>query len=142
MNRQKLKKLLKEEIINFLTEDITYNFNFEGKQFRVRFDVNSNPTKKGLKIQFVPSQNISTNPNEARQLINDLQIKLNQKLGAIGMAADFDADVPYQNVIGFTIKLGSISNVIIKALGGNIEQPLSNKSIPNLNSTQNEKPKT
>lgn len=116
-NRQKIKHLLKEEMINILKEDINYNLNFKGKQLKVRFDVNSNPTKKGIKIQFIPNENLIANPNEARQFMTDLQIHLNQKLGTLGMNVDFDPDVPYQNVIGFTLKLGVISNMIAKTLG-------------------------
>lgn len=122
MKSQVIKDLLKEEIINLLKEDVNYNFNFKGKHLRVRFDVNANPTKKGIKIQFTPTENLASNPNEARQFITDLQIHLNQKLGAIGMNVDFDPDVPYQNVVGFTLKLGSISNMIVKTLGGSLNQ--------------------
>jgi len=110
----------------------------------MRFDVNANPTKKGLKIQFIPTENLTQNPDEARQIINELQIYLNQKLGNIGMAADFDPDVPYQNVIGFTIKLGSLSNMIVKALGGTTnaaQQPGKGNNLNNLTPTPNEKTK-
>jgi hypothetical protein len=118
MNKhQKIKFLLKEEMMNLLKEDVSYNLNFQGKHLRVRFDVNANPTKKGIKIQFTPSENLAANPNEARQFMSDLQIHLNQKLGPLGMNVDFDPDVPYQNVIGFTLKLGVISNMIAKTLG-------------------------
>lgn len=136
---QELKNLLKEEIQNLLMEEVIYDFNFKGKQFKIKFDVNANPTKKGVKVQFVPVENMSVYPNEARQLINDLQIYLNQKLGKVGLAADFDADVPYQNVIGFTIKLGSIGNMLMKALKSTMEQPLDSSSF---NPTPNEKSKT
>lgn len=115
--KQQIKNLLKEQILELLKEDINYNLNFKGKKLKLRFDVNANPTKKGIKIQFTPSENLGANPQEARQFINDLQIFLNQKLGSMGMNVDFDPDVPYQNVVGFTLKLGAISNVIVKALG-------------------------
>lgn len=145
--KDELKEILKAEIFNLLTEEITYNFPFKNKQFKIRFDVNANPTKKGIKIQFIPNENLTKNPNEARQIINDLQIYLNQKLGALGMAADFDPDVPYQNVIGFTVKLGSLSNTLIKALGGKTEQQTGGEEnsspadnlVNNLNSNPNEK---
>lgn len=119
--KQIIKNILKEEILNFLKEDVNYNFDFKGKKFKVRFDVNANPTKKGVKIQFQPLENLASDPNEARQLINELQIFLNQKLGNIGMTVDFDADVPYNNVIGFTLKLGTLANMLMKAIGGDTE---------------------
>ena len=142
--RKELQEILKHEIFLMLTEEVTYNFPFKNKQFKIRFDVNANPTKKGLKIQFIPTENLTQNPDEARQIINELQIYLNQKLGNIGMAADFDPDVPYQNVIGFTIKLGSLSNMIVKALGGtsNVDQqPGKGNNLNNLTPTPNEKTK-
>lgn len=139
--RKELQEILKQEILIMLTEEVSYNFPFKNKQFKIRFDVNPNPTKKGLKIQFIPANsNLNQNPDEARQVINELQIYLNQKLGSIGMAADFDPDVPYQNVIGFTVKLGSISNMIVKALGGKIEQDPSQPQ-DNVNQLPNEKTK-
>ncbi len=137
--RRELKELLKHEILTMLNEEITYNFPFKDKKFKIRFDVNANPTKKGIKIQFIPAENLTQNPNEARQIINELQIFLNQKLGNIGMAADFDPDVPYQNVIGFTVKLGSISNMVVKALGGIINNDDNQKKGNNLNPLPNEK---
>ena len=119
---QELKELLKEGFRNLLNEDVKYNFSYKNQKFMVRFDVNSNPTKKGVKIQFTPATNMIQQPQAARQLANDLQVLLNQRLGAVGMTVDFDADVPYQNVIGFTLKLGSLSNMIINALQNKTQQ--------------------
>lgn len=118
--KDKLKEIIKREMMNMLTEEVTYDFPFKNKKFKVRFEVNSNPTKKGIKLQFVPEGNLLSNPNEARQIVNDLQIYVNQKLAPMGMTADFDPDVPYKNVVGFTLKLGTIGNMIVKILGGNI----------------------
>ena len=112
--RPQLKKFIIEEMLDLLREDVNYNFNFKGKQLKVRFDVNGNPTKKGIKIQFTPMDNLGDN----RQLTSELQVHLNQKLGAMGMNVDFDPDVPYQNVIGFTLKLEAIASTVVRALGG------------------------
>jgi hypothetical protein len=124
---QDLKKLLKEEIWLLLKEDVNYNFNFKGKKFRVKFDVNSNPTKKGIKIQFTPLGGISpTNPQNVKQYVNELQVLLNQRLGAIGMTVDYDPDVPYENVIGFTLKLDTVANMIVKTLQNQpVDDPIS-----------------
>lgn len=138
-NTEQLKKLLKEQFYILLTEDINYNFNFKGKKLKVRFDVNANPTKKGIKIQFTPNENLASNPQEARQFMTDLQIHLNQKLGVMGMNVDFDPDVPYQNVIGFTLKLGAISNMISKALGGTVDNSEEVGPNPNPNPNPDEK---
>lgn len=117
MNQQtKIKNLLKEEFWLLLKEDVNYTFNLGDKKFKVRFDVNANPTKKGIKIQFIPVENLMVNPQVARQTITDLQVALNQKLAKNGLTVDFDPDVPYQNVIGFTLKLGTIANMIMNSL--------------------------
>lgn len=113
---QSVKKLIKEVMLGMLNEEINYNVNFKNKKFKVKFDVNDNPTKKGIKVQFTPYENLILKPQEARQFINDLQIYLNDKWGPIGISVDFDPDVPYKNVVGFTIKLGDISTSLVNAL--------------------------
>ncbi len=113
---KELKTLLKEEMLNVLNEDVSYNFTFKGKKFKVRFDVNANPTKKGIKIQFFPLENMGLDPQGTRQFMTELQVLLNQKLGAIGMNVDFDPDVPYKNCVGFTLKLGTFATMVINAL--------------------------
>jgi len=111
-----IKELIKEIAFGMLTENVSYNINFKSKKFKVIFDVNENPTKKGIKVQFTPYENMILKPQEARQFINDLQVYLNQKWGQIGINVDFDPDVPYKNVVGFTIKLGDVANTLINAL--------------------------
>jgi hypothetical protein len=122
MNKKSIKEEIKKEIYNMLNEDVNYTFNFKGKKFKVRFDVNHNETKKGVKIQFTPFENLASNPQNAKVVMNDLQVLLNQKLATIGLSVDFDPDVPYANTIGFTLKLGSLSTMIINALQGKTPQ--------------------
>lgn len=122
MNKETLTQIIKEEILELLKEDVNYTFNFKDKKFRVRFDVNNNETKKGIKIQFTPYDNLAANPNDAKVIMNELQVLLNQKLAAVGMSVDFDPDVPFANTIGFTLKLGTISTFIINTLTGQSAQ--------------------
>lgn len=113
-----VKDLLKEEIKSRLNEDVNYTFNHKGKKYSVKFDVNANETKKGVKIQFLPigGSDIAMNPQAKQSLSSELQVVLNQKLAPLGLTVDFDTDVPYKDVVGFTLKLGTLSQMIVNAL--------------------------
>ena len=68
-------------------------------------DVNKNPTKKGIKLQFIVPQ--GTDEAKKEEITQKLKTKLNKGLAEIGLSVDTDLDVPYQNVVGFLIRLES-----------------------------------
>ncbi len=68
-------------------------------------DVNKNPTKKGIKIQFIVPQ--GTDEAKKEEINQKLKTKLNKGLADLGLSVDTDLDVPYQNVVGFLIRLES-----------------------------------
>lgn len=115
-NNQKLKKIILKELDSILNEDesnLTYKFKIEGIEFNAHFDVNKNPTKKGIKIQLKPLTKLTdVNRNE---LINRIQDSLNKKLDEYELELDYDQDVPDKSVIGFYIKLGDLSDFFIRA---------------------------
>ena len=80
---------------------------------RLKLDVNPNPTKKGVKVQFILPKNYTTTQKE--ELTQKLQTKLNAGLGPHMMSVDVDNDVPYNNVIGFLIRLSNIK-LLIKSI--------------------------
>jgi hypothetical protein len=84
---------------------------------RLKLDVNPNPTKKGVKVQFVLPKGYSTNQKE--ELTQKLKTKLNAGLAPHMMSVDVDLDVPYENVIGFLIRLSNIKMLIKSILDGN-----------------------
>jgi hypothetical protein len=83
-------------------------------------DVNKNPTKKGIKIQFIVPQ--GTDEAKKEEITQKLKTKLNKGLADIGLSVDTDLDVPYQNVIGFLIRLESfklfIKNILNPSADG------------------------
>lgn len=113
-NNQKLKRIILKELDSILNEnELTYKFKIEGIEFDVHFDVNKNPTKKGIKIQLKPlTQLTDVNRNE---LINRIQDALNKKLDGFELELDYDQDVPDKSMIGFYIKLGDLSDFFIRA---------------------------
>lgn len=79
-------------------------------------DVNKNETKKGIKVQFqLPGQ---PSDDEKQKLQTQLQTRLNKGLVAYNLAVNVDNDVPYSNIIGFTIGIDSIKMLIKNALNG------------------------
>ena len=87
---------------------------------RLKLDVNPNPTKKGVKVQFILPKGYSSGQKE--ELTQKLKTKLNAGLAPHMMSVDVDLDVPYENVIGFLIRLSNIKMLIKSILEGNTEQ--------------------
>lgn len=83
-------------------------------------DVNHNPTKKGIKVQFALPQTLSDDAKASAT--QKLQAKLNQGLEQYNLTVSQDTDVPYSNVIGFLIPIADVKLLIKKALGMGEEQ--------------------
>ena len=83
---------------------------------KLKVDVNHNPTKKGIKVQFVLPQAIEGDAKAAAA--QKLQAKLNQGLQQYNLTVSQDTDVPYSNVIGFLIPISDIKLFIKNAISG------------------------
>lgn len=83
---------------------------------RLKLDVNPNPTKKGVKIQFILPKGYDSIRKE--ELTQKLKTKLNGGLASHMLSVDVDTDVPYENVIGFLISIGNIKMLIKSVLEG------------------------
>ena len=89
-----------------------------GHHLTLRFDVNVNKTKKGVKLQFV-MQDVPNDPREAQQIANEIGTELQQKFGDAQLQITYDVENPYKNVVGFLLPLPSLANFIIgKVLKG------------------------
>jgi len=95
---------------------------------RLKLDVNPNPTKKGVKVQFILPKGYSTNQKE--ELTAKLKTKLNAGLAPHMLSVDVDLDVPYENVIGFLIRLSNIKMLVKSALEGGTTSPNTSKNTP------------
>jgi hypothetical protein len=83
---------------------------------KLKVDVNHNPTKKGIKVQFILPDTIEGDAKAAAT--QKLQSKLNQGLSQYNLTVSQDTDVPYSNVIGFLIPIADFRLFIKNALGG------------------------
>ncbi len=94
-----------------------FDISVAGKKYKLRFDVNDNPTKKGVKMQFVVDQEFE-DPRDKQALATEISVALQKKLGASGVMVDYDDRNPYKNVIGFIVPLNSVAKLIIQAMKG------------------------
>jgi hypothetical protein len=79
--------------------------------------VNDNPTKKGVKMQFILDQEIE-DPRDKQALANQISIALQKRLGAADIMVDYDDRNPFRNVIGFIVPISSVANFLMKAMKG------------------------
>lgn len=89
----------------------------DGKKLGLLFDVNSNPTKKGVKMHFVLEEKFE-DPRDKQALASKISTALQTKFGQAGIVIDYDERSPYENTISYVVPLQSISEMLIKALKG------------------------
>lgn len=88
-----------------------------GKKYRLRFDVNDNPTKLGVKLQFILDKDID-DPREKQALASEISVALQKRMGSAGVMVDYDDRNPYKNVIGFIVPLASVAKLIVSSMKG------------------------
>lgn len=115
-----MKKNLNEALPALIPE---YPVEIAGHHLTLRFDVNINKTKKGVKLQFV-MKDVPTDPREAQTMANEIGTELQEKFGEAGLQIMYDVENPYKNVVGFLLPLPSLADFIIKhVLKGNTAEP-------------------
>lgn len=105
-----MKTTLKEALPPLIPE---YPVEIAGHHLTLRFDVNINKTKKGVKLQFV-MKDVPQDPRQVQQMANEIGTELQQKFGDDGLQVIYDVENPYKNVVGFLIPLPSLANYLIK----------------------------
>ena len=102
---------------------LKYNTTIDGRKYKVSFDVNKNPTKKGIKVKFFPLDDTGNeienpSPEQLAQLQNDVATRLAPKFNEFKLEFDEDEDAPEKNVAAFQVPLSSfvsfIANVVFK----------------------------
>jgi len=102
---------------------LKYNTTIDGREYKITFDVNKNPTKKGIKVKFFPLNDEGvemSNPSQEQlaQLQNDVATRLAPKFNEFKLEFDEDEDAPEKNVAAFQVPLSSfvsfVANVVFK----------------------------
>ena len=105
-----MKKNLNEALPSLIPE---VPVEIAGHHLTLRFDVNINKTKKGVKLQFV-MKDVPQDPRELQTMANQIGSELQQMFGEADLQIIYDVENPYRNVVGFLLPLPSLSNYIIK----------------------------
>jgi len=101
---------------------------------KLKVSVNKNPTKEGIKVQFVMPDQIEGDAKA--EMTQKLQTKLNQGLSQYNLTVSQDTDVPYSNVIGFLIPIADIKLLIKNAIGGGSSEPAPEESVAEIKRIQ------
>ncbi len=109
---EKLKSLIKQ-VISEATK-----VNFAGHKFVLKVDVNEDPNKKGVKVQFIPTSFGQLTPTEQNDIAIELQKRLEAGLKEYDLSVERDRNLKDKTVIGFFIYIEYFDKLIRKALAG------------------------
>lgn len=90
--------------------------NYKGEKYVLKIDVNEDPNKKGIKIQFIPTDYSSELSKDQTKVAMELQTRLNQALAPIGLSVERDRQLKDKSVIGFFVFLEYLEKVIVDKL--------------------------
>ena len=111
-----IQDILKEELAKILNEAV--KINFKGHQFVLKVDVNEDPNKKGIKVQFLPTSFGNLTRTEQDDIAISLGEKLNAGLKPYGLDVERDRELKDKTIIGFFIYIEYLDKIIRKALAG------------------------
>ena len=115
MKLSRLEKLV-EQTLNEATK-----INFAGHQFMLKVDTNEDPNKKGVKVQFIPTEFGNITKTEQNDIAIELGNRLEQGLSEYDLKVERDRNLKDKTIIGFFIYIEYFDKIIRKALAG--QQP-------------------
>ena len=92
--------------------------NFAGHQFLLKVDTNEDPQKKGVKVQFIPTQFGSLSKTEQNDIAIELEERLEKGLSEYDLRVERDRNLKDKTIIGFFIYIEYFDKIIRKALSG------------------------
>lgn len=101
---------------NILSE--AAKINFAGHSFVLKVDTNEDPQKKGVKVQFLPTEFGSITPTEQNDIAIELEKRLERGLDFYDMKVERDRNLKDKTIIGFFIYIEYFDRIIRKALSG------------------------
>ena len=91
---------------------------FAGHSFLLKVDTNEDPQKKGVKVQFLPTQFGGITSTEQNDIAIELETRLEKGLGDFDMRVERDRNLKDKTIIGFFIYIEYFDRIIRKALAG------------------------
>ena len=110
-----MKKL--ENLVNQVISEAT-KINFAGHSFLLKTDTNEDPQKKGVKVQFVPTEFGSLSKTEQNDIAIELEGRLERGLAEYDLRVERDRNLKDKSIIGFFIYIEYFDKIIRKALSG------------------------
>ncbi len=89
---------------------------FGGYRFLLKVDTNEDPNKKGVKIQFIPTQFGQINSTTQNDIAIELESRLEKGLAEYGLRVERDRALKDKTVIGFFIYIEYFDRIVRKAL--------------------------
>tara|TARA_B100000212_G_scaffold339966_1_gene319459 strand:+ start:1047 stop:1424 length:378 start_codon:yes stop_codon:yes gene_type:complete len=111
-----MKKL--ENLVNQVISEAT-KINFAGHSFLLKTDTNEDPQKKGVKVQFVPTEFGALSPTEQNDIAIELEERLEKGLAEYDLRVERDRNLKDKTIIGFFIYIEYFDKLIRKALSSN-----------------------
>lgn len=109
-------KMLEETVRQVLTEATKIHF---GKyNFILKVDTNEDPQKKGVKVQFIPTEFGQMNMSTQNDIAIELESRLEKGLEQVGLRVERDRGLKDKTVIGFFIYIEYFDRLVRKALEG------------------------
>jgi len=106
----KLEQLVKE------TLNEAAKVNFAGHSFLLKVDTNEDPQKKGVKVQFIPTEFGSLTPTQQNDIAIELEQRLEKGLAEFELRVERDRNLKDKSIIGFFIYIEYFDKIIRKAL--------------------------
>ena len=103
-----------ENLVKQITE--AAKINFAGHQFKLKVDTNEDPQKKGVKVQFIPTEFGSISATEQNDIAIELEERLEQGLSDYDLRVERDRNLKDKTIIGFFIYIEYFDRIIRKAL--------------------------
>ena len=111
-----------KELVSVVTE--AAKINFAGHSFLLKVDTNEDPQKKGVKVQFIPTEFGSLTPTQQNDIAIELEERLEQGFGEYELKVERDRNLKDKTIIGFFIYIEYFDKIIRKALSD--QNPTSN----------------
>ena len=105
-----------KNLIQTVTESA--KINFAGHKFLLKVDTNEDPQKKGVKVQFIPTEFGSISSTEQNDIATELESRLENGLGEYDLRVERDRNLKDKSIIGFFIYIEYFDKIIRKALSG------------------------
>ena len=105
-----------ENLVKQITE--AAKINFAGHQFILKVDTNEDPQKKGVKVQFIPTEFGSISATEQNDIAIELEERLEQGLSEYDLRVERDRNLKDKTIIGFFVYIEYFDKIVRKALSG------------------------